>query len=145
MGLFVLAAASLSYEVASIARQPRSPRAAVRAAAAATSFDLAAYMEETGLQAGDVDLQNASVLVGILFGAMLPFLFGALTMLSVGRAAEQIILQVRKQFYEVLKDLENLPPEQREATRLEHEKRIGKLSKLGCYAGIVKRKTPLPS
>ena len=44
-----------------------------------------------------------------------------------------------------LQHLVALPPEQREATRLEHEKRIGKLSKLGCYAGIVKRKTPLPS
>ena len=49
MALQLLAAASLSYEVASIARQPRSPRAAVRAAAAATSFDLAAYMEEKRL------------------------------------------------------------------------------------------------
>ena len=49
MALCVLAAASLSYEVASIARQPRSPRSAVRAAAAATSFDLAAYMEEKRL------------------------------------------------------------------------------------------------
>jgi len=68
---------------------------------------VAAYMEETGLQAGDVDLQNANVLVGILFGAMLPFLFGALTMLSVGRAAEQIIFQVRKQFEVVMVDIKS--------------------------------------
>ena len=39
-------------------------------------------------------------MVGILIGAMLPFLFSALTMLSVGRSAEAIILQVRMQFYD---------------------------------------------
>merc|ERR1719331_3008961 len=38
---------------------------------------------------------------GIIIGAMLPFLFGALTMLSVGRSAEAIINQVRMQFYDV--------------------------------------------
>jgi H(+)-translocating pyrophosphatase len=62
---------------------------------------IAAYMDETGLQTGDVDLQNPYVLCGALIGAMLPFLFGALTMLSVGRSAEAIILKVRAQFYVV--------------------------------------------
>jgi len=43
------------------------------------------------------------VLSGILIGAMLPYLFAALTMLSVGSSAESIILQVRLQFYEAKK------------------------------------------
>lgn len=39
-------------------------------------------------------------LSGLLIGAMLPFLFAALTMLSVGKAAEAIIFEVRRQFRE---------------------------------------------
>eukprot|EP00941_MAST-03F_sp_MAST-3F-sp1_P000246 g246.t1 len=62
---------------------------------------ISAYMEEVRLNTGDVDLSNPYVMVGVLIGAMLPFLFGALTMLSVGRSAEAIILQVRMQFYKV--------------------------------------------
>merc|ERR1711937_226023 len=41
------------------------------------------------------------VLSGALFGAMLPFLFGALTMLSVRKAAGSIIVEVQKQFREI--------------------------------------------
>merc|ERR1712061_543321 len=41
------------------------------------------------------------VLSGLLFGAMLPYLFAALTMISVGKAAAEIIDEVRRQFREV--------------------------------------------
>lgn len=47
-----------------------------------------------------MDLKKPVTLSGLLIGAMLPYLFAALTMLSVGKAAEMIIYQVRKQFYE---------------------------------------------
>merc|ERR1719486_1282315 len=42
-------------------------------------------------------LTNPLVLSGMLIGAMMPFLFGALTMLSVGKAAQGIIKEVRDQ------------------------------------------------
>merc|ERR1719421_2831948 len=45
-------------------------------------------------------LTNPLVLSGLLIGAMLPFLFAALTMLSVGKAATGIILEVRRQLKE---------------------------------------------
>merc|ERR1719456_785819 len=45
-----------------------------------------------------VNLKEARVLTGVLFGAMLPFLFGALTMLSVGESAQKMIVEVRRQF-----------------------------------------------
>lgn len=48
-----------------------------------------------------VDLSDAYVMSGILFGAMLPFLFAALTMLSVQKAAGAIIVEVRRQFAEI--------------------------------------------
>merc|ERR1712159_223858 len=55
-------------------------------------------------------LTNPLVLSGLLIGAMLPFLFAALTMLSVGKAATGIILEVRKQLENEpkLKELANL-------------------------------------
>merc|ERR1711939_300022 len=64
-----------------------------------------------GLEFGDFfSLANPLVLSGLLIGAMLPFLFAALTMLSVGKAATAIILEVRKQLQEKpkLKELANL-------------------------------------
>ena len=45
-----------------------------------------------------VDITDPVVLASVLFGAMLPFLFAALTMLSVQKAAGAIIIEVRRQF-----------------------------------------------
>lgn len=56
------------------------------------------YSEVAGLTV--VDLLNPIVIVGIFIGAMLPFLFSALTMNSVGKAANQMIEEVRRQFKE---------------------------------------------
>ena len=56
------------------------------------------YAEVAGLTV--VDLLNPIVIVGIFIGAMLPFLFSALTMNSVGKAANQMIEEVRRQFRE---------------------------------------------
>ncbi len=47
-----------------------------------------------------LDITNPVVLVGILLGAMLPFVFAAMTMDSVGVAAQSIINEVRRQFSE---------------------------------------------
>ncbi|MDI6872003.1 MAG: sodium-translocating pyrophosphatase [Bacillota bacterium] len=48
-----------------------------------------------------VTLLNPQTLVGLLLGAVLPFLFGALTMGAVGRAAQKIVEEVRRQFREI--------------------------------------------
>ena len=45
-----------------------------------------------------LEVTDSVVLSGVLFGAMLPYLFAALTMLSVRKAAGSIIAEVRKQF-----------------------------------------------
>jgi len=47
------------------------------------------------------NVSDSVLLSGLLFGAMLPYLFSALTMISVGKAAAEIIEEVRRQFREV--------------------------------------------
>ena len=49
----------------------------------------------------DLSITNPTVLVGIFVGACLPFVFAALTMSSVGRAAQSVVKEVRRQFREI--------------------------------------------
>ncbi len=68
--------------------------------AALTALALfSAYRVAVGLQ--QIDLLNPKVLVGLLFGAMLPFLFSSLAMKAVGKAAFAMIEEVRRQFREI--------------------------------------------
>ena len=53
-----------------------------------------------GIGAIAFDLSNPYVVVGLLFGGLLPFLFGGLSMTAVGRAAEAVVTEVRRQFKE---------------------------------------------
>ncbi len=66
--------------------------AAVAAAGGAAAFD-PQYL--------NLQLDNPNVLLGMLLGGMLPFLFSALTMNAVGRSANDMIEEVRRQFREI--------------------------------------------
>lgn len=65
--------------------------------AALTALSLfVSYAEVAGLT--EINILKAPVVVGILIGGMLPFMFSALTMSSVGKAANKMIEEVRRQF-----------------------------------------------
>lgn len=72
---------------------------AVGSAAVAASSLFATYFEETGLTA--IDIAHPKVFVGLLLGAALPFLFSSRLIGSVGRAAFEVVEEVRRQFREI--------------------------------------------
>ena len=64
----------------------------------ATITDIVAYY--------DITLMNPRVLVGVFIGSMMAFLFCGLTMNAVGRAAQKMVVEVRRQFREIAGILE---------------------------------------
>ena len=59
------------------------------------------FTEATGLNAAEVALTSPTVVIGLLIGGMLPFVFSAMTMDSVSKAAYSMIEEVRRQFREI--------------------------------------------
>ena len=72
---------------------------AIGSAALTSLALLAAFTVQADINV--IDLLDHKVIVGVLFGAMLPFLFSAFTMKAVGRAAMSIVNEVRRQFREI--------------------------------------------
>lgn len=68
--------------------------------AALTALALfAAYRVQAGV--GVLDLTQPDIMAGLFIGAMLPFLFSAMSMKAVGEAAKEMIIEVRRQFREI--------------------------------------------
>jgi K(+)-stimulated pyrophosphate-energized sodium pump len=89
---------SLGNTTAAVAKGFAVGSAALTALALFKSFEFAIQNAGGTL---DLDIGNVSVFVGLFLGAMLPFLFAALTIDAVGRAAQEMIEEVRRQFREI--------------------------------------------
>ena len=81
----------------------------IGSAALAALALIAAYRDQVVLIADnlgmdlalDFSVLNTKVLSGLLLGSMLPFVFSAMTMTAVGRTAQKVVMEVRRQFREI--------------------------------------------
>jgi K(+)-stimulated pyrophosphate-energized sodium pump len=62
--------------------------------------DYAHKLSESGQQV-NFSIDNPDVVIGLLIGGMIPYLFGAFAMQAVGRAAGSVVIEVRRQFKEI--------------------------------------------
>jgi K(+)-stimulated pyrophosphate-energized sodium pump len=84
------------------------------------------------------DLLDVNVLLGLLIGGLMPFLFGALTMGAVGRAAMKMVEEVRRQFREIPGIMEGTnPPDAAGAVRIATDGAIKEMVLPGAIAVTV--------
>ncbi|MGB3736623.1 MAG: sodium-translocating pyrophosphatase [Ilumatobacter sp.] len=92
---------SLGNTTAAVAKGFAVGSAALTALALFKSFEFAITTASGGDKVLDLDIGNVDVFIGLFIGAALPFLFAALTIDAVGRAAAEMIEEVRRQFREI--------------------------------------------
>jgi K(+)-stimulated pyrophosphate-energized sodium pump len=84
------------------------------------------------------NLLDVDVLLGLLIGTLMPFLFGALTMGAVGRAAMKMVDEVRRQFREIPGIMEGTtPPDAAGAVRIATDGAIREMVLPGAIAVLV--------
>ena len=92
---------SLGNTTAAIAKGFAVGSAALTALALFKSFEFAVAQASNGETVVNLNVGDVDVFIGLFIGAGLPFLFAALTIDAVGRAAQEMIVEVRRQFREI--------------------------------------------
>src|SRR5688572_1143764 len=97
---------------------------------------MVSYAQVTRVQS--FDLLDVNVLVGLLLGSLMPFLFSALTMGAVGRAAMRMVEEVRRQFREIPGIMQGTtPPDAAGAVRIATDGAIRAMVLPGTIAVLV--------
>jgi K(+)-stimulated pyrophosphate-energized sodium pump len=116
--------------------------AALTALALFVSFktNLAAGAAEAGSWSLNLSLDNPYVIVGVIIGAMMPFFFGAMTMGAVSRAANAMIIEIRRQFCEIkglLSGEEGVEPDTEACVRISTNAALREMLLPGILAVVI--------
>ena len=106
--------------------------------AALTALALfAAFGTAAELSAEDLALTNPEVVIGLLIGGALPFVVAAMTMTSVGKAANDMVVEIRRQFAEIdglLEGREGVKPDSQRCVEISTEAALREMVMPGVVA-----------
>ena len=131
---------SLGNTTAAIAKGFAVGSAALTALALFKSFEFAIATASGGDTVLNLDIGQVDVFIGLFIGAALPFLFAALTIDAVGRAAAKMIEEVRRQFREIPGLREGLPgviPDSARCVAISTEASLKEMIAPGALAVVV--------